>query len=105
MTKPKRVTPFKQKAKGGWKNSGKKEGKKSPSISGILEVDSQNIIKQIDIMTAEQLGHMKQMAGQNALKLFNKLLEALAERIPKMTDETLATSLLAVWDKVGGGKK
>lgn len=101
MAKGKRVTPFKQKAKGGWKNS----DKKLPLISCILESDSQNAIKRIDVMTAEQLSHMKQMAGQNALTLFNKLLEEVEKKIPDMTDEVLVTSLLSVWDKVGGARK
>lgn len=101
MTKRKRATPYAQKARGG----GKKRVKKGEPLVGQLQTDQTNIIQRIDIMTAEELARMKQMAGQNALNLFNKLLEEMAKRIPQMNDEVLTVSLNSVWEKVGGGKK
>ena len=106
MTKRKRATPYAQKARGG----GKKRVKKGEPLVGQIQTDQtnsdvSNIIQRINIMTAEELARMKQMAGQNALNLFNKLLEEMAKRIPQMNDEVLTVSLNSVWEKVGGGKK
>jgi hypothetical protein len=98
MAKGKRVLPYAQKARGGKKKEDKK-------VCLELITDKQKSFDKLQLMTAEQLAEVQQQAAQNALNLFNKLLEELARRIPEMDDEILSQSLFSVWDKVGGGKK
>jgi hypothetical protein len=55
-------------------------------------------------MTAEEMANTQQVASQNALKLFNELLEEVRKRIPIMDDEKIVDALLSIWDKTGGKK-
>lgn len=67
-------------------------------------IDTQRIKNRLDLMTAEQMAETQQIAAQNALKLFNELLEDVRRRIPAMDDEKITNTLLAIWDKTGGSK-
>ena len=98
MKKPRRVTPYKQKARGG-------KEKEEKGVAIQLLSDKANLRARLELMTEAELTRVKEEAAQNALNLFNKLLEEMQKRIPAMTDEVLATSLLSVWARVGGDKK
>lgn len=98
MKKPKRITAYKQKARGGEKIEEK-------SLVKQIKIDSAQTRAKLEVMTAEEMMRVQQVAAQNALTLFNKLLEELAKRVPGMTNEMLSNSLLSVWERVGGGKK
>ncbi len=98
MAKGKRITPYRQKARGGEKIEEK-------SLVEQIKIDSVQARARLEVMTAEEMTRVQQAAAQNALTLFNKLLEELAKRVPSMTDEVLSNSLLSVWERVGGGKK
>jgi len=98
MKKPRRITPFKQKAK-----RGKNQVEKS-ALESIEEDKAKNLAK-LELMTKEELAVIQETTARNALSLFNKLIEEMQRRLPQMTDEVLATSLLSVWDKTSGGKK
>lgn len=98
MAKLNRVAPYRYKGKGRVKKVEKN------NIEDI-KIDSAKIRANLEVMTAEELTRVQQVAAQNALNLFNALLEELAKRIPAMNDEVLSNSLLSVWDKVGGNKK
>lgn len=99
MAKGKRITPYRQKARGGGK-----EVKNHCEIK-LAAIDSANARAKLEVMTVEEMTRVQQVAAQNALNLFNKLLEELMKRVPDMNDEVLSNSLLSVWEKVGGGKK
>jgi hypothetical protein len=107
MAKGKRVTPFKRRAKGG--------GQRDEIIEDLDErlaevemiqagIDTKNIANRLALMTAEQMAETQQVAAQNALRLFNEMLEEVRRRIPKMEDERIVNALLAIWDKTGGKK-
>lgn len=64
-------------------------------------IDTENLKKRMELMTIEQLTHTQQVAGQNALKLFNEMLEEVRKRVPRMNDEVIVNTLLAIWDKTG----
>jgi dipeptidase len=98
MKKPRRITPYKQKARGN-------KEKEEKGVAIQLLVDKANVRERLELMTKEELERVQKTAAQNALKLFNQLLEEMQKRIPAMTDEVLATSLLSVWARVGGDKK
>jgi hypothetical protein len=99
MAKKKRATPYIYKA------GGIKKTKPKTSELQEIKIDTEKRKSKIEIMTVDELAEMQLKAGQNALKLFNLLLEELAKRIPKMTDDVVSSSLLSVWEKVGGAKK
>jgi len=105
MRKVKRDTPYNQKARRG--------NKKDDAIEDLDErvaklemeqagIDTENIKNRLAIMTAEQLANTQQVAAQNALLLFNDMLEEVKTRLPKMKDEVIVTTLLSIWDKTGG---
>jgi tryptophan synthase beta subunit len=107
MAKGKRVTPFKRRARGG--------GKRDEIIEDLDErlaevemiqagIDTKNIANRLALMTAEQMAETQQVAAQNALRLFNEMLEEVRRRIPTMEDERIVNALLAIWDKTGGKK-
>jgi hypothetical protein len=67
-------------------------------------IDTENLKNRMSLMTAEQFANTQQVAAQNALRLFNDMLEEVRNRIPQMKDEVIVTTLLSIWDKTGGGK-
>lgn len=67
-------------------------------------IDTQNLKNRMELMTKEQLHQTQQIAAQNALKLFNEMLEEVKKRLPSMKDEVIVTTLLSIWDKTGGDK-
>lgn len=93
MKKPKRVTPFAQKARGG-----KKDNKNSSEIELIKIHTAKNSAK-LELMTEGELAEIKSTTARNALNLFNMIIEEMQRRIPQMTDEVLATAMLSVWDR------
>jgi|GEM_PF-6842635 hypothetical protein len=103
MAAGKRVTPFKHKGQKGKKKQGASEivAVKEMKQAGI---DTHNLKKRMELMTAEQMANTSQIAAQNALQLFNEMLEEVRKRIPNMEDEKIVTTLLAIWDKTGGKK-
>jgi len=100
MASPKRCTPYSYKKKGEYKKK-EKLGVVEMEQAGI---DTQNIKNRLELMTAEEMANTQQVASQNALKLFNELLEEVRRRIPKMNDEKIVDALLSIWDKTGGKK-
>jgi hypothetical protein len=100
MASPKRCTPYSYKKKGEYKKK-EKLGVVEMEQAGI---DVQNIKNRLELMTAEEMANTQQIASQNALKLFNELIEAVRRRIPNMSDETIVDSLLSIWDKTGAKK-
>lgn len=99
MVKGKRVAPYKQK--------GRKGKKKVDATELEMEqagVDVEKIKNRLELMTAEEISNTQQVAAQNALKLFNEMLEEVKSRLPKMKDEVIVTTLLSIWDKTGGKK-
>lgn len=106
MRKNKRATAYSQKAR---------RGKQEEAILDLDErvaelemeqagIDTENIKNRLALMTAEQMAETQQVAAQNALRLFNDILEEVRNRLPKMNEEVLANTLLAIWDKTGGKK-
>jgi uncharacterized protein YecA (UPF0149 family) len=67
-------------------------------------IDTENLKNRMELMTAEQLNETQQIAAQNALRLFNDMLEEVKKRLPSMKDEVIVTTLLSIWDKTGGKK-
>ncbi len=67
-------------------------------------IDTKNIENRLAKMTKEQLSNTQQIAAQNALLLFNDMLEEVKKRLPSMKDEVIVTTLLSIWDKTGGKK-
>lgn len=67
-------------------------------------IDTNHLKNRMELMTAEQLANTQQVAAQNALKLFNDMLEEVKKRLPSMKDEVIVTTLLSIWDKTGGKK-
>ena len=100
MASPKRCTPYKYKKAGKIKKSEKLVIEKMQEAG----IDTQNIKNRLELMTAEEMANTQQIASQNALKLFNELLEEVRRRIPKMEDEKIVDALLSIWDKTGGKK-
>jgi len=98
MANGKRVTPFKQKAR-----RGRDDGKNA--LTKQIKIDSVENRAKIELMTIEEMTRVQQVAAQNALTLFNNLIEEVQKRIPTMSDEVLASSLLSVWSNVGRGKR
>lgn len=107
MRKVNRDTPYTQK--------GRKGKKKDDIIEEIDErvaelemqqagIDTKNFQNRLAVMTSEQLAQTQQVAAQNALLLFNDMLEEVKRRLPKMEDERIVNALLAIWDKTGGKK-
>lgn len=107
MRKVKRDAPYSQKAR---------MGKKKDDIIEDLDerlaelemqqagIDTKHIQNRLAVMTAEQLSNTQQVAAQNALLLFNDMLEEVKKRLPLMKDEVIVTTLLSIWDKTGGKK-
>ena len=95
MASPKRCTPY----------SYKKVGKKKKAVKSAeieLEqagIDTGSIKNRLELMTAEEMSSTQIIASQNALKLFNELLEEVRRRIPKMPDDKIVDALLSIWDK------
>jgi hypothetical protein len=98
MTKRKRITPFKQKGKGG-----EKKEQKTSEIE-IVKIHAAKNIAKLEVMTEEELSRIKQVTAQNALNLFNDLIKEMQRRIPQMTDEMLSASLFSVWEESAGKK-
>ena len=96
MVKAKRVTPYKQKAR-----RGDKKDEIKTDIE-LVKIDAAKNIAKLEVMTEEEVLRIRTTTAQNALKLFNKLMEEMQKRIPEMSDEVLAHSLLSVWDKSNG---
>jgi hypothetical protein len=67
-------------------------------------IDTENLKNRMSLMTAEQFANTQQVAAQNALRLFNDMLEEVRHRLPQMKDEVIVTTLLSIWDKTDGGK-
>lgn len=106
MKKPKRLTPFKQKARRGRKDAAIEELDERVAQLEMeqAEIDTKNIKNRLEVMTAEQKANTAEAAAYNALMLFNEMLEEVRRRIPKMEDERIVNALLAIWDKTGGKK-
>lgn len=100
MASPKRCTPYSYKKKGEYKKK-EKSGELELKQAGV---DVENIKNRLELMTAEQMANCQQVASQNALKLFNEMLEEVKKRLPKMKDEVIVSTLLSIWDKTGSGK-
>jgi hypothetical protein len=100
MASPIRCTPYKNKKRGSYK----KVEKLTEQEMEQAGIDTQKIKNRLELMTAEEMANTQQIASQNALKLFNELLEEVRRRIPKMTDEKIVDALLSIWDKTGGKK-
>lgn len=107
MRKVKRDAPYNRK--------GRKAKSKDDAIEELDErvaelemqqagIDTENLKNRMELMTAEQLHETQQIAAQNALKLFNDMLEEVKKRLPTMKDEVIVTTLLSIWDKTGGKK-
>lgn len=107
MRNKKRSTPYGQKGRKP-KNSEEKLQDLDERIVDLemaqIQTDTARNRARLELMTEEELKRVQQSAAQNALDLFNKLLEELARRVPAMTDEVLSASLLSVWDKIGTKK-
>ena len=99
MTKLKRVTPYKQRAKKVKKCSAKDLAKDPTDL-----IDTSKAEARIELMSKEELLRVQQLAAQKALNLFSELMTELTKRIPAMTDEVLSESLLSVWEKIGNKK-
>jgi len=67
-------------------------------------IDVQNIKHRLELMTAEEMANTKQLALQNALTLFNKLLEEVGKRAPNMSDDKIVEALFSLWDQIGEKK-
>jgi|APGre2960657444_1045066.scaffolds.fasta_scaffold54830_4 hypothetical protein len=108
MTKSIRVGAYKHKKKRGEKkgqNPTKPQGERVAEGKLIQAgVDVENLKNRMELMTAEQMANCQQVASQNALKLFNEMLEEVKKRLPKMKDEVIVSTLLSIWDKTGSGK-
>jgi hypothetical protein len=100
MASPKRCTPYSYKKKGEYKKK-EKLGVVEMEQAGI---DVQNIKHRLELMTAEEMANTKQLALQNALTLFNKLLEEVGKRAPNMSDDKIVEALFSLWDQIGEKK-
>lgn len=100
MASPKRCTPYSYKKKGEYKKK-EKLGVVEMEQAGI---DVQNIKNRLELMTAEEMANTKQLALQNALTLFNKLLEEVGKRAPNMSDDKIVEALFSLWDQIGEKK-
>ncbi len=107
MATGKRCTPFKRKAKGGKKRDDAIEELDERLTEVEMQqagIDTKHIENRLVKMTKEQLANTQQVAAQNALLLFNEMLEEVKKRLPSMKDEVIVTTLLSIWDKTGGKK-
>ena len=100
MASPKRCTPYSYKKKGEYKKK-EKLGVVEMEQAGI---DVQNIKHRLELMTAEEMANTNQLALQNALTLFNKLLEEVGKRAPNMSDDKIVEALFSLWDQIGEKK-
>lgn len=99
MTKSTRVAPYKQKGR-----RPKKKDEKNKQVS-VIKIEGEKNREKIHTMTQEELTQIQLMAAQNALTLFNGMLEEFKIRIPRMSDETLAAAMINVWAKVNNEKR
>ena len=107
MAKMKRCTPYVRRVKGSKKSSEDIEELDERLVELEMKqagIDTENLKNRMSLMTSEQLAETQQVAAQNALRLFNKMLEEVKNRLPMMKDELIITTLLAIWDKTGGKK-
>lgn len=104
MGKLKRVAPYKHKGRRERQIKEKTTPEAVESKMVEVGIDVGNLKNKIELMSIEQVALCKQIASQNALKLFNEMLEEVKKRLPKMEDQVLVGALLNIWDKTGGKK-
>ncbi len=106
MASRKRIAPYKQAARRGRKEAVIEDFEERITTLELEQagIDTQNLKNRMELMTAEQMAQTQQIAAQNALRLFNEMLEEVRRRIPTMEDERIVNALLAIWDKTGGKK-
>lgn len=104
MSKLKRVAPYKQKTKRHKQLLEKTTPETVQKKMVEVGIDVNNLKNKIDLMSSEQVALCKEIAAQNALKLFNSMLEQIQKRLPTMEDAVIVEALLNIWDKTGGKK-